>query len=118
MDRKKIKLLVPASLTKGELDQEKVMRIVKHLTVQELKVYIQALKAREKERTLVVEMPKLDKKYSQQLATLYPNKKIVLKENPELLLGIRMYDNDDIYEVSLRNTFEKLNEFAIEAYDR
>ena len=118
MDRRKIKLLVQASLTDNNLDSKKVQRIADLLTKKELKLYIKALKVWERQHTIVLEVPKGKDIYKNDLEKVYPGKKVIVTENPSLLLGMRVHDNDDIYELSLQNTLEEMTKYVAESYDR
>ena len=117
MNRNTLKKLVLESYVDGELDPQKVNKIADLLTKSELKLYIKALKNWEKEHSIIVDVPTEDMVYQEQIQTLFPDRKIVMQVDPSLLLGMRLQQNDDIYEVSLKNTLEKITEHIEEQYD-
>ena len=117
MNRNTLKKLVLESYIDGELDPQKVNKIADLLTKSELKLYIKALKNWEKEHSIIVDVPTEDMVYQEQIQTLFPDRKIVMQVDPSLLLGMRLQQNDDIYEVSLKNTLDKITEHIEEQYD-
>lgn len=117
MNRTTLKKLVLESYQDGELDAQKVNKIADLLTKSELKLYIKALKNWEREHSIVVDTPVEEMVYQEQIQTLFPDKKVVMRVDPTLLLGMRLQHNDDIYEVSLKNTLDKITEHIEEQYD-
>lgn len=101
----------------GELDAEKINRIADLLTKKELKLYIKALKNWEKQTKIMVEVPSEEKLNLDELKDLFPDKKFVISVDPSLLLGMRLQDNDDVFEMSLKNTLDKITEHIEEQYD-
>lgn len=110
MTTKQIKNLAIASYAREELDEKKVDRISKLLTRIELKRYIKFLKNLEQGKTLKVIMSKLEVKaeLTKELKTMFPNKKIEFLEDKSLIAGIKIINNDIIYDFNLANTFENL----------
>ncbi len=117
MNRQTLKQLILASYTDGELDAKKVNKVSDLLTKKELKLYIRALKNSEKQNTILVEVPSHDAIDESDLQELFPDKRISLTVDPELLVGMRFQDNDDIFEYSLKNTLDKITEHIKEQYD-
>ena len=111
MDKRQIKQLVKASITNNTIDQEKVERIVALLTRSELKLYIHGLKNWIRQHTVVIEVPRGTSAISDTLKKQFEGKEVVMKETPSLLLGIRIQEGDDIYEVSLSNTLKQMENF-------
>jgi F0F1-type ATP synthase delta subunit len=112
MSNKFIKSLALASYTKELLDEVKIGRIVKKLTRLELKTYIKALKTVEKQKNVYVYLANTaDKLITGQLNKLFPDKKIVIKEDKSLIAGIRIVDNDRVYEHNIKNNLNNLVNF-------
>jgi len=117
MNRRNLQQLVVESYSDGELNVQKVNKIVDLLTKKELKLYIKALKNWERQNTVIVDVPHEHTHVVQKLHALFPDKKIAVSVDPSLLLGMRMRHNDDIYEMSLKNTLHKITEHIEENYD-
>lgn len=110
MTKKEIKKLVLASYTKNKLDIKKVNKIVKHFTRAEFKNYIKYLKLHEKTKNIIVEVSNISEKEKimKEIKKIYPEKNISIKENRAILAGIRITDNDIIYEANLKSKLENL----------
>lgn len=117
MNRQMLKQLVIESYQNGELDASKVNKIADLLTKKELRLYIRALKNWEREHKVVIEVPSDGGMNFDELQGIFPEKKIVVNVDPSLILGMRLQDNDDIYEMSLKNTLDKITEHIEEQYD-
>lgn len=112
---KKLRILVDASYEGDELNNETVSQVADHLTRKELKEYIRALKDREKKMTLRVEVPN-DRMilHIDELKHLFGAKKVTASINPDLLLGVRITDNDDVYNMNMKHSLERIIEHATE----
>lgn len=110
MTIKQIKKLAESSYTRDLLDAKKVHRIVKFLSRGELKVYIGFLKSLENSKTVKVIVSRLDAKtvLSKELGGKFPGKKLEFSEDKSLIAGLKLIDNDIIYDFNLKNTFENL----------
>lgn len=110
MTTKQVKNLAKVSYTRNVLDFKKVNRIVKLLNRNELKKYIRFLKSFEKGKTIKVLVSNLDAKNDlvKGLKKMYPNKRIEFLEDKSLIAGLRVIDNDVVYDFNLKNTFENL----------
>jgi len=117
MNRQTLKQLVIESYSDGTLDAQKVNKIADLLTKKELQLYITALKNWEKANKLIIEVPSDGGLDLQALRDAFPDKKIVINTDPSLLLGMRIQNNDDIYEMSLKNSLDKITEHITEQYD-
>lgn len=115
MKKKLVKKLALASYVNGVLSEKNVMRIANHLTRSELKAYIKALKQEEQKKTVIVTVPNekffLDKK---ELQEIFTDKHIQIASNSDLLLGIRIQDNDTIYDGNLQSNLEDLVQYINE----
>jgi F0F1-type ATP synthase delta subunit len=110
MTTKQIKKLAIVSYTNSLLDAKKINRIAKLLNRSQLKRYIQFLKSLEKSKTVKIVMAKLDAKsgLEKQIKSKFPNKRLEFLEDKSLIAGIKLIDNDNIYDFSLANTLENL----------
>jgi hypothetical protein len=110
MTKKQIKGLVQASYTGDELDQKKINRITKLLNRFELKEYIKLMKMFEKSKTLTVYTPNLSAGafFRKELGKIFVNKKIEIKEDKKLIAGIKIIDNDNVYDFNVRNNLKNL----------
>ncbi len=116
MDKKKIDKLVLWSYKNDFLDQKKVNRIATLLCKSDLKKYINGLKLTEKKRNLIVSCPTTNQD-PQNFEKLFPNKKIILKKDPSLMLGMEIVDNDIVYEFTLKNSLDKILSYIEQSYD-
>ncbi len=115
MKKKLLDQLVKASYTKGELDVTHVNKIASLLRRADLKQYIRALKSNDKRRTVIIASAfPLAKKDEAAMKDVYPNKKLSLTVDPSLLLGVRITDNDSIYELNLRDTLHRMSTYIEE----
>ncbi len=120
MTNKQIKTLALQSYTKDNLDQKKVTRITNQLNRSDLKAYIKALKNLEKQKTVTVILPDIkmkQKDLDKQFKLAFPNKSINYETDESLLVGVKIINNDLIYEFNLRDTLKRINSYIIEKYD-
>ena len=109
MDKRLIKKLVLASYSNKILDGKKVNKIVKLLTRAELKMYIKRLKIVEKEKTVIIVLPKISsKKATKEFQSIFPGKQVLLKEDRNLIAGIKIIDNDQVYESNIKNNLNNI----------
>lgn len=118
MTDKELKKLAIASFTRGNIDSKKIIRIAPKLKRSELRKYIKYLKIQIAKDIVRVQVPNMgdynDKELKKKFFKLFPNKKFVVEENPDLILGVRVIDNDKIYDFNLKNSFEEMNEQFLE----
>lgn len=110
MTSKQIKKLAKASYTRSILDSKKVNKIVKFLNRSGLKTYIKCLKVLERSKTVQILIPNVGTKNEiiDKLKKMFPNKKLEFIEDRSLIAGIRIVDNDNVYDFNLKNTFDNL----------
>lgn len=109
MTKKIIDQLVTLSYSGNFLDQEKVIEIVSHLKRKQLKLYLKALKNREKAISVTIILPSLPTdKEQESFKKLFPNKKIVYNLDPNLLVGVKIVVNDDVYDLNLKHVLESI----------
>lgn len=113
MTKKQIRKLVIASYTKNNLDGKLANKIANKLTRNELKTYIKLVKSSEQAKTVTLITSKLTDTVNlkKEMSKLFPQKNIQLKEDKSLIAGIKIVDNDLIYESNVKNTLENLVSF-------
>jgi hypothetical protein len=116
MNQKKIKKLTLISFKNNSLDKKIVNKIAAQLSKKDLKKYINELKLHEKKNNILVSSPQYIQK-SNNFKKLFPNKKIIFEKDPNLMLGIKIVDNDTIYEFTLKSTIDKIIRHMQNNYD-
>lgn len=117
MNKKLLKQLVLISYKKGELDNETVSKIAEKLDRTQLKLYIKSLKNAEKLRNVYVESPfEIQKDTIREIKSMFPDKKIIIENNSELMTGTKITYNDDVFHMNLKNSLDTIIE-NIENYD-
>ncbi len=117
MNKKILKRLVLASYVSKKLDSATVNKIADLLPRRDLKEYIKALKSEELKKTVTVTSPFVSQWYKKEFEAVFPNKEIIFEHDQTLLLGIRITDNDTVYDLSLQHKLEKIQEYLEEQYD-
>lgn len=118
MNIRKIKDLVLASYTKSVLDEKKVNAIVNMLNRPDLKQYINELKSYESKKNITIAAPFIQNEENKKLyEELFPNKKIIYKQDSSLIAGVKITNNDIIYEFNLKNTFDNIISYIKQSYD-
>lgn len=111
MRKKLINKLIQTSFTNNDLNEKNVYIISDNLSQNELKQYLKALKNEIKKRSVYIDLPFSESNNNlKELNNIFPNKKIVIRKNPSLLLGIRVTNNDDIIEMNLKSQFDDIIE--------
>lgn len=113
MTKKQIKKLTTASYINNNLDSTRVNRIAKRLTRQELKLYIKLLKNYEKSKTVTLLVSSISGSNDivKQIKKIYADKNISVKEDKSLIAGIRIIDNDTIYDANIKNSLNEIVSF-------
>lgn len=119
MTKKQLDQLVEYSYEERSLDQETVMGIAKHLSREDLKKYIKALKRQDSQQTVyVTEAFSSPEKTRKMLTDLFPEKTVMYDTDRKLLLGTRIVTDDVVFELSLKNTLDKLVEHVGNSYEQ
>lgn len=119
MDKRFIKQLIEASFTNNQLNPEKIEKIASLLQRKELKEYIRALKNAISQKTVYVDAAQVPTEKSKKLfSSLFEDKNIVYTIDPSLLVGIKIKNNDVIYEMNLKNRFDTIVQSIQQNYDR
>ncbi len=109
MKTKLIKKLAQESFANNKLDENRVKIISNKLKRKDLRSYLRVLKILDRESTLYVSMPITDDASVQNtLQIRFPNKKIVYTLNKDLLAGVKIVDNDLLYDFTLQGKIERL----------
>lgn len=118
MNKKLIKNATVASYTGVWLDYKKVEKFIKYLSRSELKEYINALKRHESQSTAVIYTPKeLDLAQRDMLQSIFQGKKVIFLHDASLMLGLRIIESDNIYEINLKSSLEQIHDYISEEYD-
>lgn len=118
MTKKELEAIILKSYTNNVLDETAAVAITNNLSRNDLKEYIKALKQYEKKRTVVITMAlPTDEKTKKEFEELFPDKQLDYEIDKELLLGVRIANDDLIYELSLKNAFDELVEHASQIHD-
>ena len=115
MTKNTMTLLVRESYNGDKLDGDKAISIASRLNRNQLKEYINALKDNETKNNVFVTLP-----YAQNeelFSKLYHGKKIVLNIDPSIMLGVKIEEQDNVYEFNLRNALEKIVNYVSESYE-
>lgn len=116
MNKKKIDKLVLASYSNNFLNRKRVNKISTLLSKADLKKYINQLKLTERRKSLIVCSPTNNQDF-RKFEELFPNKKILFTKDSSLMLGVRIIDNDIVYEFTLRNSLDKIISHIEQSYD-
>ena len=111
MNKKLLKQHVSESLIGDNLDEKKIEYISNNLSRKNLKLFINELKKQVKEATIYVETasPLTNKEpYLKELENLFPNKKIEFRINPSLIIGTRIIDNDNVFDINMNNLLNNI----------
>lgn len=114
MKKDLIKKLAAASYSKKGLDGKRVREVSKKLTRGELKEYIRQLKILEETQSVMVIVAEEYPEIKRQFEKIFPNEKVIIKKNKELILGTRIVRNYDVYDLSLKNRLENIAEYVSE----
>ncbi|MDO8658669.1 MAG: hypothetical protein Q7K55_08050 [Candidatus Levybacteria bacterium] len=118
MTKEQIKELVFKSYIKNKLDESRVDLAANKLNRKSLKEYIRALKKFESKNTIIVSVPHMPEQNEIKiLSDLFTGKKIVYNIDPAILVGIKLVEDDLIYDYNLKNTLENMAKFASQIYE-
>lgn len=113
MTKKQIKKLINASYIKNSLNSARVNRIARQLTRAELKLFIKLLKNYEKSKTITLFVSNISEanEIIKQIKKIYSDKNVVIKEDKSLIAGVRLVDNDTIYDANIKNSLDEIVSF-------
>lgn len=111
MKKKEIKAVALKSFVRNNLNPKKVKLFASKMTRKQLRDYVKYLKFYDAKNKITIVVPRLDmvKKTDLRIFTkFYADKKVIFKEDPSLLLGIRIINNDLVYDLNLKDSFENI----------
>ncbi len=109
MKAKLTKQLAKESFDNNVLVEKRVKTIAGKLKRKDTRSYLKALKVIEQKNTLYVSMPvNYDESIQKALKFRFPDKKIVYILNKDLLAGMKIIDNDILYDFTLQGKIERL----------
>lgn len=113
MTNKQIKKLAEESFVKQNLNQKKVNLITRSIKRSDMKKYIKALKVIERKNTIYVVFPVQEEKNSieyalKTLKNMYPFKKAECMIDPSLMAGVKIINDDLIYDFNMKNTLHNI----------
>jgi len=112
MDKKLIKKLAKASYIGNQIDEKSVNRIVPNLNRKQLKEYIKALKNLENKFTVYIDYSnELRENNKKEIVGLFPNKKVYFKKNADLIMGIKIRENDIVRNINLKNSLKQITKY-------
>ena len=119
MTIREIKELAEQSFANGNLDVKIIKRTIALLGKKHLKAYIKFLKKLENERVVWVFTPmdKVEDKITGKIKSMFPNKKIEYVADPSLIAGLRVVDNDLVYEFNLKDFLDNVITYLKQSYD-
>jgi len=116
MSKQLLKQLINFSFVNNKLDENIVKKISTLLNRSQLKLYLKSLRKKEEKLSVFVDIAIKSENTEKKFKNIFPNRKILLRIDPELLLGARITDDDNVFELSLKNTLDKITSY-IEKYD-
>lgn len=120
MSIKKIKKIATQSYFGNELNKKTVDEVSTKLSRKELKTYIKYLKEINNKSVLRVYSPSrkiITDDIRRSLKRFFPDRDIFIIEDESLIAGLRIVDNDTIYELNLKDSFENIMKYIENSYD-
>ncbi len=112
MNKKKIKQLADISFVNKKLNTDTVEKITEKLNSKEFREYIKALKrVLAKTNVYIESASELDAKDKKSFEELYKNKTLVFRINPELIMGIRIIEDDMVYNLNIENSIIQIKDY-------
>jgi F0F1-type ATP synthase delta subunit len=112
MDKKQIQKLVEMSFVDNILNQESLNKVIEQLDGSELKEFLRLLTDYEKKSTVYIDHSfELTESNKKQFEDLFLKRKIVYRKNESLVFGIRITDNDMVYDLNMKNSLEQIKDF-------
>lgn len=111
MTKKQIKILAEDSYKNEKLDAKTVFSFAKLLNKKDLKEYISRIKKAESKKTVTILIPNIAIKtrlFENEVKKLFNKKKVIFKEEPSLLAGLKIIDDDMVYDFNLKYTLNNI----------
>lgn len=116
MNSKMMDKLIAASYKDSHLDQKKVNKVSTLISRSDLKKYINGLKLMESKKNLIISSP-TENQDLKKIQKYFLHKKIIFQKDPSLMLGVRIVDNDLIYDFTLKNSLDRILSYIEQNYD-
>lgn len=117
MSKKLVKKLIDYSYENNKLNSKNVESVARLLGRRDLNLYIKALKRRERKLSVFIDVPINNLSVKGKFKEIFPNKKITWDVDPSLMLGLRIINDDMLFEMNLKNTLDKIQSYMRENYD-
>src|SRR5579872_2682018 len=99
MTNKQLKHLAMNSFQENSLDEQKANQIIARLKKKDARAYVRALRLHESQLAVNVSLPyPADEKTKKSLQIRFPDKKMVYTIDKELLGGMKIIENDILYD--------------------
>ncbi|MEX2007188.1 MAG: hypothetical protein WD992_00230 [Candidatus Levyibacteriota bacterium] len=120
MTKKQIDKLTLASYKGNKLNIKKIYKITSGISRRDLKMYIYALKNWERKHNVEIIIP--DEKYKRNLnlamiKRIFPEKEIKYSIDSTLTTGVKIINQDMVYDFNLKDTLEDIVEHIRAQYD-
>lgn len=112
MTKKLLKQLIEISYKNGSMNGKNILAIADRLSRNDLKQYLKALKKEEKIKNVYIDTAITQTtELAGQFGKYFPDKNIVVRHDPALLVGIKITDNDDVTELNLKHELDGIMEY-------
>lgn len=112
MNKKKINQLAIISFEKNKINTETVEKITGKLNNKDFREYIKALKRVIAKTNVYVESAtELSSQDKKSFEELFKNKSLVFRVNPELILGVRIIEDDMVYNLNIENSIIQIKDY-------
>lgn len=117
MTKKLLNQLIEYSYRDNIVSPENVNKVVGYLNRSDFKQYIKRLKMYEKKHSVFIDLPSDNYDLKGKFKEIFPNKKIVLGVDNTLMLGLRIIDDDMLFEMNLKSNLKRILSYIEEDYD-
>lgn len=112
MDKKQIAKLAEISYIDNKLNADRVEKIISHLDKGELREYLKALRKQEQKLVVYIDYAlELSEDNKKKFENLYPDKIVIFRNNPDLVMGIRITEDDMVYNFNMDNALGQIREY-------
>jgi hypothetical protein len=109
MDKKQIAKLVEMSFVDGVLDEHSVNKAIGQLDGRELREFLKILTEQEKRQQVYIDLTFAIKEGDKKIfRELFPGKRVVFRNDTDLVFGIRITDNDMVYNLNMKDALDQI----------
>lgn len=109
MKKNQIKRLADVCFKNGELKEENINQVLPYLKRKDMKIFIKELENLDQKNTVIVTCAApLSEKTVSKITSMYPDKKVRIEIDPQLILGVRIVSNDSVYSANLDDILQKM----------